>query len=155
MTIKDIAVRCGISSATISRVLNHPEIVRPELRERVHMILAEAGYVPHGAARSLASRRTRTMGAVVPTVDSALFARVVDGLQQAIHEYGFQLLLASNNYSPAREAAEIRALIERGVDAMMLVGRSRSDDIYALLRAKRIPFVATCVFEPGAPWPTV
>ena len=155
VTIKDIAARCGISSATISRVLNHPELVRPELRERVHMILVEAGYVPHGAARSLASRRTRTMGAVVPTVDSALFARVVDGLQQTIHHHGFQLLLASSNYSPAREAAEIRALIERGVDAMMLVGRSRGDEVYALLQAKRIPFVATCLFEPKAPWPTV
>ncbi len=155
VTIKDIAARCGISSATISRVLNHPELVRPDLRERVHMILAEAGYVPHGAARSLASRRTRTMGAVVPTVDSALFAKVVDGLQQAIHDHGFQLLLASSNYSPAREAAEIRALIERGVDAMMLVGGSRSDEVYKLLRAKRIPFVATCLLKPEAPWPTV
>lgn len=155
VTIKDIAARCGISSATISRVLNHPELVRPELRERVQLILTEAGYVPHGAARSLASRRTRTMGAVVPTVDSALFARVVDGLQQTIHDHGYQLLLASSNYSPAREAAEIRALIERGVDAMMLVGRSRSDEVCELLRAKRIPFVATCLFEPEASWPTV
>jgi LacI family transcriptional regulator len=154
-TIKDIAARCGVSSATISRVLNHPELVRPELRARVHAVLAEAGYVPHGAARSLVSRRTRTMGAVVPTVDSALFARVVDGLQQTIHDHGFQLLLASNNYSPAREAAEIRALIERGVDAMMLVGRSRSEEVYALLRARRIPFVTTCSLAPDAPWPTV
>ena len=139
----------------MSRVLNHPELVRPELRERVEAILAAAGYVPHGAARSLASRRTRTMGAVVPTVDSALFARVVDGVQQTIHDHGFQLLLASSNYSPAREAAEIRALIERGVDAMLLVGRSRTPEIVGLLLAKGIPFVATCVDEPESAWPTV
>jgi LacI family transcriptional regulator len=154
-TLKALAERCGISSATLSRVLNHPEQVRPELRARPEAALAEAGYVPHGAARSLASRRTRTMGAVVPTVDSALFARIVDGVQQAIHSHGYQLLLASSNYSPQREAAEVRALIERGVDAMMLVGTARGPELYELLRAQGVPFVTTCHYDEKAAWPTV
>lgn len=97
------------------------------------------------------------MGAIVPTVDSALFAKIVDGMQQTIHEQGYQLLLAASNYSPAREAAEVRALIERGVDAMMLVGRMRSDDEYELLSSKGVPFVTTCHYEGEGPvdWPTV
>jgi LacI family transcriptional regulator len=154
-TLKALADRCGISSATLSRVLNHPEMVRPELRARAEAALAEAGYVPHGAARSLASRRTRTMGAVVPTVDSALFARIVDGVQQTIHSHGYQLLLASNNYSPQREAAEVRALIERGVDAMLLVGTARSPDLYAMLQLHGVPFVTTCHYDESAAWPTI
>ncbi|MCL4183215.1 MAG: substrate-binding domain-containing protein [Burkholderiaceae bacterium] len=152
-TLKAIAARGGISSATLSRTLNHPELVRPGLRARAEALLAEAGYVPHGAARSLASRRTRTMGAVIPTVDSALFAKLVDGLQQAIHQHGFQLLLASTNYSPEREAGEVLALIERGVDAMLLVGRSRGPQVYELLRSRGIPFVTTCHYDGTAPWP--
>ena len=95
------------------------------------------------------------MGAVIPTVDSALFAKLVDGLQQTIHQHGFQLLLASTNYSPSREAGEVRALIERGVDAMLLVGRSRRPDIYELLHSKGIPFVTTCHYDSSAPWPSI
>lgn len=154
-TLKDLADRSGISSATLSRVLNHPEKVRPELRARAEAALAEAGYVPHGAARSLASRRTRTMGAVVPTVDSALFARIIDGVQQAIHGHGYQLLLASSAYSSQREAAEVRALIERGVDGMLLVGSTRSPELYELLRSQGVPFVTTCHYDETAAWPTL
>lgn len=155
VTIRDIARKSGISSATISRVLNHPELVRAPLRARVEAALVEQGYVPHGAARSLASRRTRTMGAVVPTVDSAHFARLVDGMQQEIHTYGFQLLLASSGYSPEREASEARALVERGVDAVLLVGKCHKNEVYELLRAKGIPCVNTCLFEADAPCPSV
>ena len=160
MTIRDIADRSGISPATISRVLNHPDIVRPALRERVQKAVVEMGYVPHGAARSLASSRTRTMGAVVPTVDSALFARVVDGMQQSIHAAGYQLLLSSSNYDPAREALEVRALLERGVDAMMLVGIERDPGVYELLDTRGVPYVTTCswtatMVEPGVGWDNV
>ena len=59
-TLKALAKRSGLSATTLSRVMNHPEMVRPELRARAQAALAEAGYVPNGAARSLASRRTRT-----------------------------------------------------------------------------------------------
>jgi LacI family transcriptional regulator len=154
-TLKALADRSGISSATLSRVLNHPDLVRPALRARAEAVLAQAGYVPHGAARSLASRKTRTMGAVVPTVDSALFAKIVDGMQQTIHAGGYQLLLASSNYSPAREAAEVRALLERGIDALMLVGTARGPEVYEMLRQRGVPFVTTCHYDADAGWPTV
>ena len=154
-TLKALADRCGVSATTLSRVMNHPEQVRPELRAKAQSALAEAGYVPNGAARSLASRRTRTMGAVVPTVDSALFARVVDGVQQTIHDHGYQLLLASSNYSPQREAAEVRALLERRVDGLMLVGRAREPEVYELLAAQGVPFVSTCHYDETLNWPTV
>jgi len=154
-TLKALAERSGVSATTLSRVMNHPEMVRPPLRARAEAVLAEAGFVPNGAARSLASRKTRTMGAVVPTVDSALFARIVDGMQQTIHEHGFQLLLACSNYSPQREAAEVRALLERRVDGLMLVGRSRGSELYELLDSQGVPFVTTCHFDDAMPWPIV
>lgn len=154
-TLKALADRCGVSVATLSRVMNHPDRVRPELRARALAALAEAGYVPNGAARSLASRRTRTMGAVVPTVDSALFARIVDGVQQTLHDQGYQLLLAASNYSPQREAAEVRALLERRVDGLLLVGREREPEVYELLAAQRVPFVTTCHYDEAQPWPTL
>ncbi len=154
-TLKALADQCGVSATTLSRVMNHPDQVRPELRAKARSALAAAGYVPNGAARSLASRRTRTMGAVVPTVDSALFARIVDGVQQTIHDHGYQLLLASSNYSQPREAAEVRALLERRVDGLMLVGRARDPEVYELLTAQGVPFVTTCHCDESLAWPTV
>ncbi|MBS0304455.1 MAG: LacI family DNA-binding transcriptional regulator [Proteobacteria bacterium] len=154
-TLKELAQRSGISAATLSRVLNHPELVRPVLRGKAQAALAQAGYVPHGAARSLASRRTRTIGVVVPTVDSALFAKVLEGLQQRLHRTGYQLFVANSAYSPGREAEQVRALVERGVDGMALVGSTHDAGMLELLRARRIPFVTTCHHDPGAAWPTI
>ena len=154
-TLEGLSASSGISAATLSRVLNHPQKVRAPLRERAQQVLRDAGYVAHGAARSLASKRSRTMGAIVPTVDSALFARIVEGLQQAIHAQGFQLLLASSNYSPTRETAEVRALLERGVDGLMLVGSERAPETHAMLRARGVPFVTTCHSHADAAWPTI
>ena len=154
-TLESLAAKSGISAATLSRVLNHPQQVRAPLRERAEKLLRDAGYVAHGAARSLASKRSRTMGAIVPTVDSALFAKIVEGLQQALHPQGYQLLLASSNYSPLREAAEVRALLERGVDGLMLIGRARAEETHAMLRARGVPFVTTCHYEAEATWPTI
>ena len=154
-TLKALAQGSGISASTLSRVLNHPQLVRPGLRERAQTLLSQAGYVPHGAARSLTSRRTRTVGAVVPTVDSALFAKIVEGLQQRLHAQGYQLLVASSGYSPAREAEQVRALIERVVDGMMLVGRVHAEDTLRMLQARQIPFVTTCHSDARAAWPTI
>lgn len=154
-TLKQLAEKSGISAATLSRVLNHPGLVRPELRSKAEEVLSEVGYVPHGAARSLASRRTRTVGAIVPTVDSALFAKIIEGVQHRLQADGYQLLVASSAYSPSREAVQARALVERGVDGMLLVGSVHEKATIDMLRSRRIPFASTCHHDASAPWPTI
>ena len=73
--LADVADVAGVSTATVSRALNQPGTVTPQLRERVMAAVDALGYVPHGPARALASRRSYTVGAVVPTIDNAIFAR--------------------------------------------------------------------------------
>ena len=153
--LSDVARLAKVSTATVSRALTLPHKVKPLTLNRVQQAVQTLGYVAHGAARALASRRTRTIGAVIPTIDNAIFANTVHALQKTLDEAGYMLLLASHEFDAEIEVRATRALIERGVDAMMLVGGSRSDEVYKLLRAKRIPFVATCLLKPEAPWPTV
>ena len=155
ISLDDVAQTSGVSAATVSRVLNHPAKVRPAVRARVERVMADLNYVPHGVARSLASNQTRTMGAIVPMFDISLFARIVEGVQQTMHENGYTLLLAKCNYDPDREASEVRALVERGIDGLILVGTSRNDEVYQLLRSRRVPFVNTCTYASDAPWPCV
>ncbi len=117
-TLGDVARRAGVSAASVSRVLNHPAKVSPEVRERVTSAMAELRYVRDGAARALASRHSLTIGHVVPTLGIGIFAVGVEALQRRLEEAGYQLLVAASLYDEAKEARQVRALIERGVDGI-------------------------------------
>ena len=109
--------------------------------------IAKLNYVPHGAARALASRRTKTIGAVVPTLDNSLFAQCLEALQARINQAGYMLLLATSEYDLARETEEVRALLERGIDALMLVGADHELSVYTRLQSKGIPLILTWALE--------
>ena len=141
--LSDVAKVAGVSPATVSRVINSPEKVSAELRERVGAAVEKLHYVPDGAARALASRQSRTIGAVVPTLDIAIFAAGITALQERLSEAGYTLLLANAEYDPKKAAQEVRALVERGVDGLVLVGGSHAPDVYKLLLNRRIPYVNT------------
>jgi LacI family transcriptional regulator len=99
--------------------------------------------MPHGAARALASRRTHTIGAVIPTLDNAIFASSTQAMQREFGTHGYQLLLGSHEYDPDREVEVTRALLERGVDGLVLVGTDHSPELYQLLIGFRSPYVLT------------
>ena len=92
-TLEDVARRAGVSTATVSRALNAPAKVRGDTRERVEAAVAELGYTPHFGGRALASNRTGTIGAVIPTMENAIFARGLQALQEELAEAGYTLLV--------------------------------------------------------------
>ncbi len=147
VTVLQVAAMAGVSAATVSRVLNRPETVRESLRNKVLNAITKLNYMPHGAARALASRRTKTIGAVVPTLDNGLFAQCLEALQTRINQAGYVLLLATSEYDLARESEEVRALLERGIDGLMLVGADHELSVYARLQSKGIPLVLTWALE--------
>ena len=115
----DVARAAGVSLATASRALSEPDMVRENTRGRVQEAVAMLGYVPHGTARALATRRTRTIGAVFPPVDNPIFAGATHALAQELAAAGYTLLLASHDYDLDAELAATRALVERGADGMV------------------------------------
>ncbi len=140
-TIQDVARAAGVSPATVSRCLNKPGAVSEARRARVDAAIRALEYVPHGAARTLASRRSRMMGAVFPSLDSSLFGGVLDVLQREIAAAGYTLVVASSGYDQGREREHIHNLAANGVDAMVLVGAARDPRVYRVLERKRIPYV--------------
>ena len=154
-TLGDVALRAGVSAATVSRVLNHPGKVSSDVRERVMRAMGELGYVRDGAARALASRRSLTIGHVVPTLGIGIFAAGIAALQRRLDEFGYQLLVAASDYDEAKEVRQVRALIERGVDGMALVGQRHAPEIYQLLRARKLPYVNTYQFDGKSPHPSI
>lgn len=141
----------GVSTATVSRALSRPDMVQPETLERVRATIARLNYVPGGAARALASGKTMTIGAVVPTIDHAIFARAIQAMQTDLAANGYQLLVAAHDYVPALEAAAVRAMLGRGVDALMVVGADHPPETWSLLMATPVPVVLSWSDDPRLP----
>lgn len=153
--LQDVAQLARVSTATVSRALNHPNSVTPQLRQSVQAAVDALGYIPHGAARALASRRSNTVGAVIPTIDNAIFARSVQAFQDRLFDSGFTLLLASSDYDVDRERREVQALVERGIDGLLLIGESHDPRVYQLLDSKRVPYVNTYTYRDDSQHPCV
>lgn len=155
VTLQDVADHAGVSTATVSRYLASSDSVREERRARIESAIAELGYIPHGAAQALASQRSRTIGAIVPTLDNAIFARGIQAFQQRLQDAGYTLFVASSNYSLEEERTQGETLMVRGVDGMMLVGSDHDARFYERLRQMNMPYVNTWSFTDGDGHPCV
>ena len=148
--LSDVARLAGCSTATVSRVLNKPDGVNSEARERVDAAIRQLGYLRNSAARALRSRRTRTIGAVIPTLDHAIFARLLAALQGYTSEHGYSLLVTTSGFQVDQELRQARLLVERGAEGLVLVGHTHSPELYAALEGKGIPFVNTYSYLPDS-----
>lgn len=154
-TLADVARLADVSTATVSRVLNAPDRVALDTRSRVEAAVAQLGYTPNFGARALASNRTRTVGAVIPTMENAIFARGLQALQEELATSDVTLLVATSNYDLAREAEQVRTLLGRGVEGLVLIGEERDPAVYDLLRRRGVPFVLVWTWRADSPWACV
>jgi len=143
----DIAAAAHVSTATVSRVVNNSDLVRPAVRDRVRTHMELLGYFPHGAARALVYNRSWTIGAVIPTLNSDLFARGIDALMKRLREMDYSLMVVSSEYSPDNEAFLIKRLLERGVDGLFLVGQERQPQSLKLLERSHRPYVESYITD--------
>ena len=149
--LKDVAKRAGVSTATVSRVINGTAVVSEEMRRRVEQACATLGYIPNGAARALSTRRTRTIGAVVPTIENDGFARTVFALQRSLQQAGRTLLLANSDYDPAIELEAVMRLLSQGIDGLMLIGGEHDKLLRKHLDRKHVPVIeAWTLGDPAA-----
>lgn len=141
MSLADVARLAGVSAGTVSRVLSRPEMISEATRKRVLAAAERLGYVANGAARALAMRRTHTVGALVPRFGSSSFAAMVQAMESTLASAGYHLLLSAPDHARARDPSLLRTLLERGVDAMALLGGEQTPEAVALLRSHRKPYV--------------
>ena len=140
-TVEAVAAAAGVSTATVSRVLNTPNAVREALRKRVEAAVAQLGYVPHAGARAMMLRRSGTIGAIFPTVDNAIFAQAIDALQRRLSEAGLQLLIATCDYDTDAEMRQAVNLVSRGADALAFCGTGQRPELLEFLRQRSLPCV--------------
>lgn len=149
--LRKVAEIAGVSTATVSRAMNNPESVSPELRERVASVVRHLGWIPHGTARALATRRTNTIGAVFPAFTHGDFGGTIDGLQSELSQRDYTLLLARCDYDYDQEFQQVRKFVERGVDAVLLVGEEHHHDVEKFLAGKSIPHLNMYVYNAHQP----
>lgn len=154
-TLADVARRAGVSTATVSRCLNSPGLVVEETRERVLQAVRDLGYAPNFGARVLAAKRTDTFGAIIPTMNNAIFARGIQAFQEELGRHGITLLVASSSYRPELEAKQVHALVARGADALLLIGYERAAEVYDFLDRRAVPYLLAWVHDPTKPFPAI
>jgi LacI family transcriptional regulator len=142
-TIRDIAMEAGVSTATVSRVINSPQRVSPSRREAVQQVMARHDYVMHGMAGALARAKSVTIGLVIPTITNSIYAAFTHAIQKVAQQNNYSVLLGVSDFDPAGEDRLIRRLIERRVDGLILTGGDRDPSIYRALERNGIPFVMT------------
>ena len=148
-TLEDVARVSGVSTATVSRCLNTPSRVNETTRARVLRAVNDLGYSPNFGARALAAKRTNTFGAIIPTMENAIFARALQAFQEELRQSGVTMLVASSSYKPELEAEQIRSLVARGADGLLLIGHQRDPSLYEFLEKQGVPALVAWVHDPS------
>jgi LacI family transcriptional regulator len=142
-TLKDVAQRARCSPATVSRVLNDNPHVDADIRDRVLKAAVDLSYVPNGPARALRSTTTRLVGAIIPTLSHAIYATMIDGLQSRLSENKVSLIINTSLYDLEVERAQVRVLVERGVESIVLVGSRHLPETIEMLERYNVGYVFT------------
>jgi LacI family gluconate utilization system Gnt-I transcriptional repressor len=140
-TIRDVSRLAGVSRMTVSRVVRDLGLVSPDTKSRVHRAIADLGYVPDRAAGSLGSRRTGFIALILPTLTNANFASVAHGLTEALRPADYDLLIAYSGYSLAEEERQLRNLLARRPEAIVLTGGVHGRAASRLLLSVDIPVI--------------
>ena len=139
--ITDVAALAGVAPMTVSRVLNTPDRVSEPTAARVRAAIEQLGYMPNLIAGGLSSRRSRMIAAIVPTIASPMFNAPVQAFTDAMGLAGYHVMLALSGNTEESEDAQIRALLARRPDGLLLTGAVRSPAIRKLLHEQHLPVV--------------
>lgn len=136
-TIRDVAAHCGVSVASVSRVLNGAGPVTEATRQRVLKAVEALGYVPHSGARSLSTSRTDTVGVILPDLFGEFFSELIRGLDLAARGHGLHLIVSSSHGDAEEASAAIRSMRGR-VDGLIVLS-PHLDDFGLSATAGRMP----------------
>src|SRR5712672_4385280 len=121
MDLREIARRAKVSTATVSRAINHVPTVNPQLAKRVWKVVDEFGYFPNTQARALVSGRSRIFGLIVSEITNPFFPELIQGFEDIAVEHGYEILVSSTNYDHKRMSHCIRRMLERKVEGVAIM----------------------------------
>ena len=140
-TIKDIAQAAGVSTTTVSHVVNNTRYVDPETRSRVLQSMAALGYQPNFLARSLRKGESKTIGLIVPDAANLFFAEVARKIEDYGFQQGYSVILCNSDNNPEKQTSYINTLLAKRVDGVIFISSGGADNDLARLLANQVPVV--------------
>src|SRR4051812_9981621 len=148
-SIKDVAREAGVSTATVSHVINSTRFVSEEVRARVLAAVEKCGYYPNAHARSLASGRSHVIGLVVSDISNPFFPELVKSIEAAAFERGYDVMLSNTNYDPERTSHYIRRFIERKLAGVVVMTSELDAELIGELAKREVSVVFLDLGEPS------
>lgn len=139
--IREVAKKAGVSVATVSRVLNHPERVSPKTKQHIDSVIKELDFSPNAFARSLNLKRSNTIALVIPDIVNPQYMEIARGVEQVAHEKGYTLLLCNSEKDLRKEKAYVRMLIDKKIDGIILAFTLLQEGDFQEIRNRNIPLV--------------
>ncbi len=153
--IVEVAARAGVSIATVSRTFSQPDMVRAPTRMRIEKAADELGYIRNRAAGALHNRVSGTLGLVVPTIDNAIFAELIEAFSARLRDFDRTMLIAAHGYDLDLEVAIVRSLLERRIDGIALVGFDHAAVSMNMLQQRDVPVISVWNFRESTDIPCV
>ncbi len=141
VTVKDVAALAGVSTATVSRVINNEEGIRPATRKKVQDAIRKSGYRVNEIARSLKTSRSRTVGFITPELTNGFFMDIAGGVEEYLEAFGYTLIISSSGESTAGEERRARLLCEKYVDGVIVIPSTGRGNHFRIFDHAGIPVV--------------
>lgn len=141
ITIYDVARVAGVSMATVSRVVNGNSNVKPATRKKVLSVIEQLGYRPNAVARGLASKKTKTVGVVIPDISNAFYSEVTRGIEDIATMYRYNIILCNSDLQQEREIQLIETLLEKQVDGLLFLGGNVREEHRRIYDHTNVPVV--------------
>lgn len=141
-SIAQIAEICGVSKATVSRVINNsPRGVGDETRKRVNQVIEELNYRPNALARGVAVSRSHMIGVIVPDVSNFFYPKIIRGISDYLEPRGYSTIICNSDYDPGKEAKLLMSLVDRRVDGVILCSGISNKVFLEEYRKYQVPLV--------------
>lgn len=148
-TLQDVASLVGVTKMTVSRYLKNRHRVAKETGERIQIALDELGYIPNRVPDILSNRSSRTLGVVLPSLKHPVFQQVIEGVEKAAEESGYDIMVTHSGFESESEELRIQTLLSFNVDGLILAESEHSVRSLKMMETAGIPFVDVLDAEEG------
>ncbi len=155
VTIYDVAREANVSMATVSRVVNGNPNVKPTTRKKVLATIEQLGYRPNAVARGLASKKTTTVGVIIPDISSMFISELARGIEDIATMYKYNVILSNSDQNKEKELQLINTMYEKQVDGILFMGGNIHQDHVDNFSSSSVPVVIAATYDETNTIPSV
>ena len=155
ITIYDVAREANVSMATVSRVVNGNQNVKPATRQKVLAVIERLDYRPNAVARGLASKKTKTVGVIIPDISNVFYAELVRGIEDIATMYRYNIILTNSDQQEDKEVQLLSTLFSKQVDGVVMMSDQVTKDMSREMERSQVPIVLAGTIETSNSFPSV